>query len=70
MAKCRKDEHSRAGLGVLVGILIYDLGVAKLLIYAAVGLKMVGVALWPAVAVHAVLAVWCLLSFRNRRPPV
>jgi hypothetical protein len=47
-------------LGVLVGVLIYDVAAAALLVYAEVGLGMAGLALWPAVVLHTGLAVWCL----------
>jgi hypothetical protein len=64
----RKDEPSASQVGLLIGILIYDGGAAALLAYAGFGLGMVGVALWPAVAIHAALAVWCVRSLRTRPP--
>ncbi len=64
----RADEGSAAGVGLLIGILIYDVGAAALLAYAGLGLGMVGLALWPAVAIHAALAGWCLGSLGTRRP--
>jgi hypothetical protein len=62
----RGDERSAAQVGLLTGILIYDVGAAGLLAYAGIGLGMAGLALWPAVALHAVLAVWSLQSLRTR----
>jgi hypothetical protein len=64
----RKDGPSASQLGLLVGILIYDAAAAALLAYAGVALGMVGMALWPAVAVHAALAVWCVQSLGTRLP--
>jgi hypothetical protein len=64
----RGDERSAAGVGLLIGILIYDVGAAALLAHAGFGLGMAGVALWPAVAIHTALAVWCVWSLRTRRP--
>jgi hypothetical protein len=64
----RGDERRPAGVGLLIGILIYDGGAAALLAQAGLGLGMVGVALWPAVALHTALAVWCVWSLRTRRP--
>ena len=61
----RGDERSAAQVGLLIGILIYDVGAAALLAYAGIGLGMTGLALWPAVAIHAALAVWSLLSLRT-----
>jgi hypothetical protein len=57
----RKGGPSAAQLGLLVGILIYDGAAAALLAYAGLGPGMVGIALWPAVVIHAALAVWCVL---------
>jgi hypothetical protein len=64
----RNDGRGAAQFGLLVGILMYDGGAAALLAYAGLGLAMVGWALWPAVVLHTVLAVWCLLSLRTKPP--
>jgi hypothetical protein len=45
---------------LLSGVLIYDIAAAGLLAYAALFLDMAGIGLWPAVAVHVVLAAWCV----------
>jgi hypothetical protein len=57
----RNDCASPAQLGLLTGVLIYDVGAAALLAYAGLILSMVGFALWPAVVLHAALSIWCLL---------
>jgi hypothetical protein len=64
----RNAERSPAQLGLLIGIQIYDWGAAALLAYGALGLAMVGIALWPAVVIHAALAIWSLLSLRSGKP--
>jgi hypothetical protein len=56
----RGDRGSSAGLGLLIGVLLYDAAAAGLLAYAGTALNMAGAVLWPAVAVHAVLAAWCV----------
>jgi hypothetical protein len=61
----RVDERTSAQLGLLTGILVYNAAAALLLAYAGAVLKMVGVLLWPAIILHAILAVWC---FRCLRP--
>jgi hypothetical protein len=61
----RVDTLTPARLGLLTGILIYNAGASVLLVYAGAALKMVGVLLWPAVALHAVLAVWCFSCLRS-----
>jgi hypothetical protein len=60
----RTDAFTPAQLGLLTGILIYDAAASMLLAYAGAVLKMVGVPLWPAVALHAILALWCLSCLR------
>src|SRR5262249_37501075 len=58
-----RNDHGRpAQLGLLTGVLLYDLAAAALLAYAGLVLSMAGVALWPAVALHAALAVWCVVA--------
>jgi hypothetical protein len=66
----RKGEPSDAQYGVLIGILIYDAAAAALLAYAGLGMGLVGVTLWPAVVIHAALAVWSYLSLRSKPPEV
>jgi hypothetical protein len=61
----RTDALTSAQLGLLTGLLIYDATAAILLVFAGTVLKMIGVILWPAVALHAVLAVWCLSCLRQ-----
>jgi hypothetical protein len=60
----RTDTFSPAQLGLLTGILIYDAAASMLLAYAGAVLKMIGVLLWPAVALHAILAVWSFSCLR------
>jgi len=61
----KTDVLSPALIGLLTGILIYNTTVSILLAYAGAVLKMIGVLLWPTVAIHAILAVWgCLLLYR------
>jgi hypothetical protein len=56
LARC--DHGSPAQHGLLAGVLFYDMAVAALLAYAGLVLSLVGIALWPAVALHAALATW------------
>jgi hypothetical protein len=56
----RVDALTPAQFGLLTGLLIYDVIAAILLVFAGTVLNMIGVLLWPAVALHAVLAAWCL----------
>jgi hypothetical protein len=60
----RNDTRTPAQRGLLTGILIYDAAAAMLLAYAGAVLEMSGVLLWPAVVLHAILAVWCFSCLR------
>jgi hypothetical protein len=57
----RSDHGSPAQHGLLIAVLIYDATVAGLLAYAGLVLSMAGLALWPAVVVHSLLSVWCVV---------
>ena len=47
---------------LVMGALIYDLAAAALLACAGLFANLAGVLLWPAVALHAALAVWCVFA--------
>ena len=61
----RTDTLTHAHLGFLSGILFYNATASMLLAFAVVVLQMTSVLLWPAVALHAVLAFWCLSCLRS-----
>ena len=63
----RDDGPSRAGRGLVAAMLLYNCTAAAVLANAASAVRLVGVLMWPAVALHAVLAVWCVASLRSRR---
>ncbi|MCD6032227.1 MAG: hypothetical protein K0S78_4409 [Thermomicrobiales bacterium] len=63
-ALARDDAGTPAQRGVLISILLYDVLVALLLVYSALVVQLVGPALWPAVALHTLLAGWCILCLR------
>jgi hypothetical protein len=54
-----RNDRGPAQRGVVMGVLIYDVTAAAVLAYSGSSLGMAGVALWPVVALHAALAVWC-----------
>ena len=58
--QARDDAHSRASRGLVSAMLIYNLGVAAVLEYAGLGQGMHGIALWPAVILHATMTGWCI----------
>jgi putative effector of murein hydrolase LrgA (UPF0299 family) len=63
----RNDEHSRAATGLIVSMLLYNTAAVAVLAYTGVVSQRVGVALWPGVLLHTVLAAWCVARLRTRR---
>src|SRR5574342_1223365 len=61
------DSRTPAQIGVLAGLLTYNVLAALLLAFAGAGWKMVGVLLWPAVVYHAALAAWCVACLPRSR---
>ena len=47
-------------------MVLYNLGAVVILGAAGIGSQPVGIALWPAVILHAVMAVWCVTCLRHR----
>ena len=54
------ETKSRAAKGLIVAMLIYNVGAAVILGAAGIRLPAPGLALWPAVILHAIMAVWCV----------
>jgi hypothetical protein len=52
--------RSDRGNGLLISVLLYDVAAALILAFTGLFLGLVGIGLWPAVALHAVLALWCV----------
>jgi hypothetical protein len=62
----RGDTQSRATRGLIAAMLLYDVVVAALLAFAAIGWGLHGMALWPAVVLHGLMSVWCVACLRWR----
>ena len=60
----RDDGGSRSQHGLLWALLLYNVGALAVLAFAGSTLRMAGVALWPAVGLHAVMTIWCALNLR------
>jgi len=61
----RDDTRSRAARGLVSAMVLYNLGVVVILGSAGLGSQSVGIALWPAVLLHAAMAVWCVACLRR-----
>jgi Kef-type K+ transport system membrane component KefB len=62
----RDDSESRAARGLVAAMLLYDVAAVAILAFAGFGFGLHGVALWPAVILHAVMTVWCVACLRRR----
>ena len=61
----RDDGPSRAQRGLVAAMLLYNCAAGAVLANAAAGVRLAGVLMWPAVAVHAALMVWCIACLRS-----
>jgi hypothetical protein len=59
-----RDLRGTAVNGLLTGLLVYNVAVACLLMQSALS-GTSGLFLWPAVALHLLLATWCLMRLRG-----
>jgi hypothetical protein len=63
----RNDGPNRAVPGLVAAMLLYNSAAVAVLANAGAGARLVGILTWPAVAVHAALAVWCIACLRSGR---
>jgi hypothetical protein len=61
----RDDGPTLARRGVVAAMLLYNCAAGAVLASAGAGARLVGVLMWPAVALHAALAVWCIICLRS-----
>jgi hypothetical protein len=63
----RNDDKSRAVVGVVTAMLLYNVAAVSVLAYAGIGAGLSGIGLWPAVLLHTSLAAWCISCLRSRQ---
>jgi hypothetical protein len=63
----RNDGPNRALGGMAAAMLLYNSAAVAVLTNAGTGARLVGILTWPAVALHAALAVWCIACLRSGR---
>jgi hypothetical protein len=61
----RGDSQSRAARGLAAAMLLYNVAAVAILAFAEIGFELRGVALWPAVVLHAVMTAWCIVSLQR-----
>jgi len=61
----RDDRDTLAQRALLFGAFVYNLGACAVFAYARVMLSMAGVALWPAIVLHALMTIWCAGNLRS-----
>jgi thiol:disulfide interchange protein len=60
-----RDAQSRAAVGIVVAMLVYNLAAVVLLLSVRFGAGMNGMGLLPVAALHAALAAWCVGCLRT-----
>lgn len=64
----RHDQLGPSARGLVGAMALYNAGVIAVLVHAAVGVAIAGIALWPTVVAHAAMGVWCIARLRRRHP--
>jgi hypothetical protein len=60
------DAQSCAARGLVSAMVLYNLGAVVILGAAGIRSQPVGIALWPAVVLHAAMAIWCVTSLLRK----
>jgi hypothetical protein len=61
------DTQSCAARGIVTAMTLYNIGAVLILACAGLQLPIVGIGLWPAVILHAAMAVWCVTTLLQKQ---
>ena len=64
--KARVDVASPSSRGLVSGMSLYNAVAVVVLSYSGLGLRLIGIGLWPAVVLHMGMTVCCIASLRKR----
>ncbi len=64
------DAQSRAARGLVRAMVLYNLGATIILGVAGIQLRPIGIALSPAVVLHAAMTIWCITSLLRKPTPI
>lgn len=64
----RNDGQNPAARGIVRAMLLYNIAIALVLIYAALDLSLSGIGLWPVVLIHMAMSVWCIINLLKKTP--
>lgn len=67
---CWLSRNNAAASEVAKAIFFYNIVAAVVLGYGAIRYKLSGAGLWPAVLLHAGLAVWCLIAISHHKETI
>jgi hypothetical protein len=62
----RIDAQSRAARGLVAAMLLYNATAVAVLAYAGLVPRLSGLGLWPALVLHAAMAVWCVACLQGK----
>jgi hypothetical protein len=62
--RLRHMDHPDSRVGLLLGLLTYNVAAPSILLEANVLQGVHGLALWPAVGLHLFLGLWCIACLR------
>jgi hypothetical protein len=62
----RLNGQNWAARGLVIAMVLYNIAAVVILGAAGVRSQPIGVALWPAVFLHAAMAAWCIMCLKMR----